>query len=72
DCDADELLARFCAVSGREDVVDAACTGYEVLHTETLGRTDAEDNIENDKKSLHIIKEEGVPGGQHTEQGQCR
>ena len=38
DCDADELLARFCAVSGREDVVDAACTGYEVLHTETLGR----------------------------------
>lgn len=38
DCETDELLSRFCAVSGRDDVVDAACTGYEVLHTETLGR----------------------------------
>lgn len=38
DCETDELLSQFCAVSGREDVVDAACEGYEVLHTETLGR----------------------------------
>lgn len=38
DCDADELLAQFCAVSGRDDVVDAACAGLEVLHTESLGR----------------------------------
>lgn len=37
-CETDELLAQFCEVSGRDDVVDAACTGYEVLHTETLGR----------------------------------
>ena len=38
DCDTDALLARFCAVSGRDDAVAAACEGYEVLHTETLGR----------------------------------
>ena len=38
DCDADALLAQFCGVSGRDDVVAAACEGYEVLHTETLGR----------------------------------
>lgn len=38
DCDADELLAQFCAVTGRDDVVDAACAGLEVLHTESLGR----------------------------------
>lgn len=38
DCDADALLAQFCAVSGRDDAVAAACEGYEVLHTETLGR----------------------------------
>lgn len=38
DCDTDTLLARFCAVTGREDVVDAACAGCEVLHIETLGR----------------------------------
>lgn len=38
DCDTDTLLAQFCAVTGREDVVDAACAGCEVLHTETLGR----------------------------------
>ena len=38
DCDADALLAQFCAVSGRDDEVTAACTGYEVLRTETLGR----------------------------------
>lgn len=37
-CDADALLAQFCAVSGRDDAVAAACEGYEVLHTETLGR----------------------------------
>ena len=37
-CEADELLAQFCSVSGREDAVAAACEGYEVLHTETLGR----------------------------------
>lgn len=37
-CETDELLAQFYEVSGRDDVVDAACTGYEVLHTETLGR----------------------------------
>lgn len=38
DCDTDALLAQFCAVSGRDDTVAAACEGYEVLHTETLGR----------------------------------
>ncbi|EFB75492.1 ABC transporter ATP-binding protein [Subdoligranulum variabile] len=38
DCDTDTLLAQFCAVSGRDDAVAAACEGYEVLHTETLGR----------------------------------
>lgn len=38
DCETDALLAQFCAVSGREDVVAAACSGYEVLHTERLGR----------------------------------
>ncbi|WP_300283332.1 ABC transporter ATP-binding protein [uncultured Subdoligranulum sp.] len=37
-CEADELLAQFCSVSGREDAVAAACEGYEVLHTKTLGR----------------------------------
>ena len=37
-CDADELLAQFCTVTGRDDVVDAACAGLEVLHTESLGR----------------------------------
>ena len=37
-CEADELLAQFCSVSGREDAVAAACEGYEVLHTETLSR----------------------------------
>ena len=37
-CETDDLLAQFCEVSGRDDVVDAACTGYEVLHTEALGR----------------------------------
>ena len=37
-CEADELLAQFCSVSGREDAVAAACEGYEVLHAETLGR----------------------------------
>ena len=38
DCETDALLARFCAVSGLEEVVAAACSGYEVLHTERLGR----------------------------------
>lgn len=38
DCDADALLAQFCTVSGRDDVVAAACEGYAVLRTETLGR----------------------------------
>ena len=38
DCETDVLLAQFCAVSGRDDAVAAACEGYEVLHTETLGR----------------------------------
>ena len=37
-CDTDALLAQFCGVSGRDDAVAAACAGYEVLHTETLGR----------------------------------
>ena len=37
-CEADELLAQFCSVSGREDAVAAACKRYEVLHTQTLGR----------------------------------
>lgn len=38
DCETDALLAQFCAVSGREDVVAAACSGYEVQHIEHLGR----------------------------------
>lgn len=38
DCDTDELLAQFCAVAGRDDEVSAACTGYEILRTERLGR----------------------------------
>ena len=37
-CETDALLAQFCAVSGRDDAVAAACEGYEVLHTEALGR----------------------------------
>ena len=37
-CETDALLAQFCAVSGRDDAVSAACEGYEVLHTEALGR----------------------------------
>ncbi len=37
-CDADELLSQFCAVTGRDDVVDEACAGLDVLHTESLGR----------------------------------
>lgn len=36
--ETDGLLAQFCAVSGRDDAVNAACAGYEVLRTETLGR----------------------------------
>lgn len=36
--DTEALLAGFCGVSGRDDVVAAACEGYEVLHTEALGR----------------------------------
>lgn len=38
DTDSDALLAQFCAVSGREDAVDAACAGFEVLRTEAMGR----------------------------------
>lgn len=38
DCDTDALLEQFCAVSGRDDEVAAACAGYEVLRTERLGR----------------------------------
>ena len=38
DCETDELLSQFCAVTGRDDVVDAACADCEVLRTETLGR----------------------------------
>lgn len=38
DCGTDELLAQFCAVAGRDDEVSAACTGYEILRTERLGR----------------------------------
>lgn len=38
DCDADELLSQFCTVTGRDDVVDEACAGLDVLHTESLGR----------------------------------
>ena len=34
----DELLAQFCAVTGRDDVVNEACAGLNILHTETLGR----------------------------------
>lgn len=37
-CESDALLAQFCAVSGRADVVDDACAGHAVLRTETLGR----------------------------------
>ena len=32
------LLAQFCAVTGRDDVVNEACAGLNILHTETLGR----------------------------------
>ena len=38
DCETDALLAQFCAVSGREDVVDAACAGHTLLRVETMGR----------------------------------
>ena len=38
DCETDALLAQFCAVSGREDVVDAACAGHTPLRVETMGR----------------------------------
>lgn len=37
-CEAETLLEQFCAVSGRGDVVDAACAGLPVLRTEELGR----------------------------------
>ena len=36
--DADTLLQQFCAVSGRDDVVDAAVAGRTVYHTESMGR----------------------------------
>lgn len=36
--DTDELVSRFWAVSGREDEVDAACTGLTVYHTDRMGR----------------------------------
>jgi len=36
--ESDALLAQFCAVSGREDAVDAVCAGHPVLRTEALGR----------------------------------
>lgn len=32
------LVARFWAVSGREDEVDAACTGLDVHHVDRMGR----------------------------------
>ena len=32
------VLAQFCAVTGRDDVVNEACAGLNILHTETLGR----------------------------------
>lgn len=38
DCETDALLAQFCGVTGREDVVDAACAGYAPLRIETMGR----------------------------------
>jgi len=34
----DELVEQFCYVSGREDEVDAACAGLEVLSVQQLGR----------------------------------
>lgn len=37
-CETGALLEQFCAVSGRQDVVDAACAGLTVLRTDTLGR----------------------------------
>ena len=37
-CETEALLAQFCTVTGRDDVVAAACEGYQPLHTETLGR----------------------------------
>ena len=40
-CETEELLAQFCTVMGRDDVVAAACEGYRPLHTETLGRQTA-------------------------------
>ncbi len=37
DTDTDDLLAQFCAVSGPDAAVQAACEGYTVLHREALG-----------------------------------
>ena len=37
-CPTDELIDQFRYVSGREDVVDAACQGLEVLSTHQMGR----------------------------------
>ena len=36
--DTDELVARFWAVSGREDEVDTACAGLTVYHADRMGR----------------------------------
>ena len=37
-CPTDELIDQFRYISGREDVVDAACQGMEVLSTHQMGR----------------------------------
>ncbi len=37
DTPTDDLLARFCAVSGPAAAVEAACEGFPVLHREALG-----------------------------------
>lgn len=38
DCPTDELVEQFRYVSGRQDVVDGACMGLEVLSTHQVGR----------------------------------
>lgn len=38
DCPTEELVEQFRYVSGREDVVDGACMGLEVLSTHQMGR----------------------------------
>ncbi len=39
DEDLDSLLAKFCVVSGKDDVVSEVCSGIEIVHTESFGRS---------------------------------